>query len=209
MSDHAIRTLSAEAGWDERVKGLNPQLKDKLALRDELTSLDSLLTSAIQVDHRLGNLDRNTDPVAGSSPPQPPIQWTKHRLHCLLQSLHLPSPALLTPQNLSSLAGFTLSQERGSIGSGRAGVFIDHMICGFFHSSKSFCPLMSIQKLTTLSRKEKSQRHLRNCRYMLFLNLQITILWLPRWMDISNSGSSMVHNALFLTRHFFCSPVWI
>lgn len=54
-----FRTLAAEAGWDDSalqtvfINGLSEQLKDELALKDEATDLDSLISTAIKLDNRL------------------------------------------------------------------------------------------------------------------------------------------------------------
>lgn len=54
-----FRTLAAEAGWDDTAlmsvftNGLNEQLKDELAIKDEFVDLDSLISAAIKLDNRI------------------------------------------------------------------------------------------------------------------------------------------------------------
>lgn len=69
-----FRTLSAEAGWDDAalqtvfLNGLSEQLKDELALKDDSSDLDSLISTAIRLDNRLRERkrERNTRPPAVS-----------------------------------------------------------------------------------------------------------------------------------------------
>ena len=61
MADFSIefRVLAVGLGWDDTAlrsvfyKGLNKQLKDELALRDEPTSLEALISLAVSLDNRL------------------------------------------------------------------------------------------------------------------------------------------------------------
>lgn len=92
-----FRTLAAEAGWDDSalqtvfINGLSEQLKDELALKDESTDLDSLISTAIKLDNRLRErrrertnrastssrapVPRNQSPFVAPNPPSPiPIQ---------------------------------------------------------------------------------------------------------------------------------------
>ena len=54
-----FRILAAESGWDETalqsvfVRGLTDRIRDKLAVRDETSSLDELITLATRLDNRL------------------------------------------------------------------------------------------------------------------------------------------------------------
>lgn len=54
-----FRTLAAEAGWDDValqsvfINGLNEQLKDELAVREEHDTLDTLISITIRLDNRL------------------------------------------------------------------------------------------------------------------------------------------------------------
>lgn len=89
-----FRTLSAEAGWDDAalqtvfVNGLSEQLKDELALKDEFSDLDSVISTAIRLDNRLRERRRERSsrssalPVLSRSmatsrgPTQPPVPPT-------------------------------------------------------------------------------------------------------------------------------------
>lgn len=67
-----FRTLAAEAGWDDIAlmsvfaSGLNEQLKDELAVKDDFEDLDSLITAAIKLDNRIR--ERRRDRTRQSSP---------------------------------------------------------------------------------------------------------------------------------------------
>ncbi|KAK5909547.1 hypothetical protein CesoFtcFv8_003468 [Champsocephalus esox] len=82
-----FRILAAESGWDEMAlqivfsRGLNDQLKDELAARDETSSLEELISLAIRLDNRLRErrrerTDRQRFPLPFSQPksPRPPGQ---------------------------------------------------------------------------------------------------------------------------------------
>lgn len=88
-----FRTVAAEAGWDDIalqtvfVNGLNDQLKDELALKDDLDNLDSIISMAIKLDNRIRERKRersrqnqsslsHTLPVPRSPPVSPPAKPT-------------------------------------------------------------------------------------------------------------------------------------
>ena len=94
VANHSIdfRILAIESGWDERalqgvfIRGLKEELRDELAVRDETTSLDELISLAIRLDNRLrerSERERHTppgrqtrsphhrDPLDSSLPPPP------------------------------------------------------------------------------------------------------------------------------------------
>lgn len=70
-----FRTLAAEAGWDDAalqtvfVNGLNEQLKDELALKEDSDNLDSIVSLAIKLDNRLRERKRERTSRAPLSAP--------------------------------------------------------------------------------------------------------------------------------------------
>lgn len=83
MADYSVDfwTLAADSRWNDAalqgvfVKGLNEQLKDELAARDEPTDLTSLVSLAIRLDNRLRErrLEKTACPL-GHGPVSRPVR---------------------------------------------------------------------------------------------------------------------------------------
>lgn len=71
-----------------------------------------------------GAVNKNADSWVEAYPLLPFLPQARHRLPCLLLNPFPPSRVLRILWNPCSLAGLILPPDRGSVGSGRAGVFI-------------------------------------------------------------------------------------
>lgn len=87
VATHSIdfRILAIESGWDERalqtvfLRGLREELRDELAVRDETTSLDELISLAIRLDSRLRERRRERSERERHAPPVRQTMSSHHR----------------------------------------------------------------------------------------------------------------------------------
>lgn len=89
-----FRILAAEAGWNDEAlmsvfaNGLNDQLKDELAIKDEYSDLDALISAAIRLDNRMRERRRD---------------HSRHQAFSRLSTSSHSRGSSSTPSNLSSV----------------------------------------------------------------------------------------------------------
>lgn len=76
-ADYSVefQTIAADSGWNDKalreifIKGLNEQLKDELAIKEEEHNLNSLISLVIRLDNRLR--ERRRERTSRPKPPPP------------------------------------------------------------------------------------------------------------------------------------------